>query len=56
MLGIEAKTARTIWTFTVMAAGLALVWLLRDVWFLLVVALLFSYLLSPVVRKESLLD
>ena len=32
-----------------MAAGLALVWLLRDVWFLLVVALLFSYLLSPVV-------
>lgn len=50
MLGIEAKTARTIWTFTVMAAGLALVWLLRDVWFLLVVALLFSYLLSPVVR------
>lgn len=49
MLGIDSKTARILWTGCVMAAGLALLWLLRDVWFLLVVALLFSYLLSPVV-------
>ena len=27
MLGIEAKTARALWTFFVMAMGLALLWL-----------------------------
>ena len=49
MLGIEAKAARTLWTALVFGAGLALVWLLRDLWFLLTVALLFSYLLWPVI-------
>jgi predicted PurR-regulated permease PerM len=49
MLGVDKQAARVAWTIVVMAAALALLWLLRDLWFLLIVALLFSYLLSPVV-------
>jgi len=49
MLGVDKSAVRVAWTIVVMAAALVLLWRLRDLWFLLVVALLFSYLLSPVV-------
>lgn len=49
MLGMDKQAARVAWTAFVFAAVLALLWLLRGLWFILVVALLFSYLLSPVV-------
>jgi predicted PurR-regulated permease PerM len=49
MLGMDKQAARVVWTALMLAALLAVLWLLRDLWFLLIVALLFSYLLSPVV-------
>lgn len=49
MLGIDLPAARAAWTVLLIAGSLALVWLLRDLLFLLTVALFFSYMLSPVV-------
>jgi len=49
MLGFDKVTARVLFTTLAVAAVLALLWLLRDLWFLLIVSLLFSYLLSPAV-------
>ncbi len=49
MLGLNANVARTTWTVLFLTGLLALVWLLRDVLFLLTVALFFSYMMSPIV-------
>src|SRR5215472_14221523 len=45
MLGLEAKAARYTWT-----AALVLVYLLRSTFFVFTLALLFAYLLSPLVN------
>ena len=49
MLGTDARVARAAWTVLLIAGSLILLWLLRDLLFLLTVALFFSYMLSPVV-------
>lgn len=50
MLGLDARVAKITWT-VIFVSGLAvLLWLLREVWFLLAVALFFSYMIAPVVN------
>ncbi len=50
MLGLDSKVARATWTVFFVVALLGLVWLLREVLFLLAIALFFSYMVAPVVR------
>jgi len=49
MLGLSPTAARATWTVFLVTAAVGLAWLLRDVLFLLAVALFFSYMVSPVV-------
>src|SRR6266404_1702399 len=50
MLGIDKKAARYTWTAAVVLLALALVYTLRSTLFVFVLALLFAYLLSPLVN------
>src|SRR3954471_1185830 len=50
MLGINKKAARYTWTAVVILLILALVYTIRSTLFVFVVALLFAYLLSPLVN------
>ena len=50
MLGIDRKSARTVWTAVVIILGIALVYMVRKTLFVFVLALLFAYLLSPLVN------
>ncbi|MBI3637197.1 MAG: AI-2E family transporter [Candidatus Rokubacteria bacterium] len=50
MLGVDTRAARVIWTAMLFALGLALVWILRKVLLLLAFAVVFAYLVFPVVR------
>ncbi|MBY0504400.1 MAG: AI-2E family transporter [Bryobacteraceae bacterium] len=50
MLGLDSKVARAAWTVLFIVALVGVVWLLREVLFLLTLALFFSYMVSPVVR------
>ncbi|HXM40592.1 MAG TPA: AI-2E family transporter [Bryobacteraceae bacterium] len=49
MLGIDARAARYTWTATLVLLLLWLVYLMRTTLFVFIVALLFGYLLSPLV-------
>ncbi len=49
MLGIEAKTARSAWTVFVVGLGIWLAWEARSTLVVFALALLFAYLLAPVV-------
>lgn len=49
MFGLDLKVARATWTVFFVAALVGLVWLLREVLFLLTVALFFSYMVHPAV-------
>jgi predicted PurR-regulated permease PerM len=49
MRGLDAKAARYTWTAALVLLGLVLVYLLRTTLFVFTVALLFAYLLSPLV-------
>ncbi|HZT29323.1 MAG TPA: AI-2E family transporter [Bryobacteraceae bacterium] len=49
MLGLDARAARTTWTAAAVLLLLYLVYLIRRTLFVFVVALLFAYLLSPLV-------
>lgn len=50
MLGIDQRAARYAWTAAVVVLALVLVYLLRRTLFIFVIALLFAYLLSPLVN------
>ncbi len=50
MLGLDAKAARYIWTAVFVLGVLWLLYLIRDTVFIFVVALLFAYLLWPLVN------
>jgi predicted PurR-regulated permease PerM len=50
MLGVDRRAARYVWTAAVVIAGLYLVYLVRKTLFVFVLALLFAYLLSPLVN------
>lgn len=50
MLGISAHAARNTWTAALVLLALCLVYLMRTTLFVFVVALLFGYLLSPLVN------
>src|SRR3954451_22760914 len=50
MLGINKKAARYTWTAVVILLILALVYTIRSTLFVFTVALLFAYLLSPLVN------
>lgn len=47
MLGIDPKAARSTWTAGLVLLGICLVYLLRDTLLVFVIALLFAYLLYP---------
>jgi predicted PurR-regulated permease PerM len=49
MFGFDARVAKITWTVIFVSAVAWVAWLLRDLWFLLAVALFFSYMLAPVV-------
>jgi predicted PurR-regulated permease PerM len=50
MLAFDRRTARSVWTATLVIAGLYLIYLVRSTLFVFVLALLFAYLLSPLVN------
>jgi predicted PurR-regulated permease PerM len=50
MLGIDRNTARSTWTVALVAALVVLVYLARTTLFVFVLAVLFAYLLSPLVN------
>jgi predicted PurR-regulated permease PerM len=50
MLGIDRRAARYAWTVALTVLALSLVYLVRHTLFVFVVALLFAYLLSPLVN------
>ncbi|MGO9259782.1 MAG: AI-2E family transporter [Bryobacteraceae bacterium] len=50
MLGVDRRAARYVWTAALVLAGLYLVYLVRKTLFVFVLALLFAYLLSPLVN------
>jgi predicted PurR-regulated permease PerM len=50
MLGIDKRAARYAWTAALVVLGLCLVYLLRRTLFIFILALLFAYLLSPLVE------
>jgi len=53
MLGLDPKVARATFTVLFLVSLVGLVWLLREVLFLLTLALFFSYMVSPVVRMAE---
>ena len=50
MLGIDQRAARYVWTAAAVVLALGLVYMLRRTLFIFVLALLFAYLLSPLVN------
>jgi predicted PurR-regulated permease PerM len=50
MLGIDRAAARNTWTALVVVLGVAVVYLVRQTLFVFILALLFAYLLSPLVE------
>ena len=50
MLGIDTRAARYTWTAALVLLFLCLVYLMRTTLFVFIVALLFGYLLSPLVN------
>ena len=50
MLGMEAKAARYTWTAIVVVMGLCMVYVVRKTLFVFILAVLFAYLLSPLVN------
>src|SRR5438045_3680168 len=50
MLGIDGKAARYTWTAAVVLLGLFLVYVVRSTLFVFILAVLFAYLLSPLVN------
>ena len=50
MLGIDARAARYTWTAALVLILLCLVYLMRTTVFVFIVALLFGYLLAPLVN------
>ena len=50
MLGVDARAARWTWTAAVVLLALWLVYLLRSTLFLFILAVLFAYLLAPLVN------
>jgi predicted PurR-regulated permease PerM len=50
MLGIDRRTARYVWTAALTVLALCLLYLIRHTLFVFVLALLFAYLLSPLVN------
>ena len=50
MLGFDRHAARHVWTAILVVAGVYLVYLVRDTLFVFILALLFAYLLSPLVN------
>lgn len=50
MLGIDTRAARYVWTAAVVVLALCIVYLLRRTLFIFILALLFAYLLSPLVN------
>jgi predicted PurR-regulated permease PerM len=50
MLAIDRRAASYVWTATVVIAGLYLIYLVRKTLFVFILALLFAYLLSPLVN------
>ena len=50
MLGIDSRAARAAWTVFVVALALATIYYIRTVLFVFVVAILFAYMLHPVVN------
>ena len=50
MLGIDRKAARYTWTAAVVLLLLCLVYLVRSTLFVFILAVLFAYLLSPLVN------
>ena len=53
MFALDARTARAAWTVVVMAAALALVYILRRALLLLAFSLFFAYLISPLVKAAQ---
>jgi predicted PurR-regulated permease PerM len=50
MIGIDYRAARWTWTAALVLLGLWLVYLLRSTLFLFILAMLFAYLLAPLVN------
>src|ERR1700722_7750 len=50
MFGFFQRAARYVWTAILVAAGVYLLYLVRDTLFVFILALLFAYLLSPLVN------
>jgi len=50
MLGVDSRAARAAWTVFLVALSLAVLYLLRRVLLVFVLAILFAYLLSPLVK------
>src|SRR5436309_11195972 len=50
MLGIDPRTARYTWTAAIVVLLLFIVYMVRSTLFIFVLALLFAYLLSPLVN------
>lgn len=53
MLGIDAKAARAAWTIVLVGAGLAAAYQIRAVILIFVLALLFAYMLNPLVALAA---
>ena len=50
MLGIDSRSARGTWTAALVLLGLWLVYLVRSTLFIFMLAVLFAYLLAPLVN------
>jgi predicted PurR-regulated permease PerM len=50
MLGVDRKAARYVWTTVIVLLALALVYIVRKTLFVFILAVLFAYLLSPLVN------
>jgi len=50
MLGFDRRAARNVWTAILVVAAVYLTYLVRDTLFVFILALLFAYLLSPLVN------
>ena len=50
MLGIDSRAARCTWTAALVVLGIWLLYLLRSTLFVFILAVLFAYLLAPLVN------
>lgn len=53
MLGLDDRIARYTWTVIAILLGLGIIYKIRDTLFIFIVALLFAYLLSPLIEYVS---